>query len=624
MKLILYCTFFVIFIQNLIAQTDSIPIISEKTCQTEVFCLDTVNCGVLPILLTCDAKSRSKNLPILKYSYTIDWDCDGKIDLSGSSQNIKLDESKGLKPGKHKINWVVKDFNNLENCCEKSFEVKDCVKPVIYALEYRTFYALPYTCERKFTSKDLIDSIFENCSPNEKIITKIVKGTFSTISIDSFKNLSDTITMRNDESYSPLTIFAIDQYQNFSIKNVHLYFYDIYSSDCFYGTSILESYVKNDELIGIENVAILINGYIKSYTGADGFYSFLLAANKNYTISCKNDGSHRNGVTTADLVAINKYLLKIEDLSTPYRHIAADVNNDKNVSIADIIELRKLILFINDTFPNSKSWVFIPKEFKFSSLPESDNYPTSVDFYFDKKYFIEFIGVKIGDVNGTAKANKISDATERSIKNRTFELQDIEIQENGNQEIRLPITDLFEQDGFQIALKINPNFINELSIEGLDPESYHFNKSTGELFVSYVNGLSIGNELVINIIAKKTCWLHEIVQFSNDKLSNEYYADNQSHKFDFIFSNQKFNVGSPQPNPFHYNTQMTIFTPEPEILKIEIIRSDGALMHQRNMYCQKGENILQLSQTDMKEGGVYQCVIKSKQGISVQKIIFIK
>jgi len=624
MKLILYCTFFVIFIQNLIAQTDSIPIISEKTCQTEVFCLDTVNCGVLPILLTCDAKSRSKNLPILKYSYTIDWDCDGKIDLSGSSQNIKLDESKGLKPGKHKIKWVVKDFNNLENSCEKSFEVKDCVKPVIYALEYRTFYALPYTCERKFTSKDLIDSIFENCSPNEKIITKIVKGTFSSFNIDSLIKMNDTITVRNHEYHNAITIFAIDKYNNLSYKNVNLLYLDYYSNDCFFGISSIEGTVKNDEGIGLENVDIYINGYLKGKVFVDGFYNFLLAINRNYTINCKNNELHRNGNTTADLVAINKYLLKIEDLSTPYRHIAADVNNDKKVSIADIIELRKLILFINDTFPNSKSWVFIPKEFKFSSLPESDNYPTSVDFYFDKKYFIEFIGVKIGDVNGTAKANKISDATERSIKNRTFELQDIEIQENGNQEIRLPITDLFEQDGFQIALKINPNFINELSIEGLDPESYHFNKSTGELFVSYVNGLSIGNELVINIIAKKTCWLHEIVQFSNDKLSNEYYVDNQTYKFDFIFSNQKYYVSSPQPNPFQYNTQMTIFTPEPEIFKIEIIRSDGVLVHQRNMYCQKGENILQLSETDMKESGVYQCVIKSKQGISVQKIIFIK
>lgn len=624
MKLILYCTLVLFVLQNISAQSDSIPIISEKTCQTEVFCLDTVNCGVLPILLTCDAKSRSKNLPILKYLYAIDWDSDGKIDLTGASQNLKLDESKGLKPGKHKIKWVVKDFNNLENSCEKSFEVKDCVKPVIYALEYRSFYALPYTCERKFTSKDLIDSIFENCSPNEKIITKIVKGTFSSFNIDSLINMNDTITVRNHEYHNAITIFAIDKYNNLSYKNVNLLYLDYYSNDCFFGISSIEGTVKNDEGVGLENVDIYINGYLKGKVFIDGFYNFLLAINRNYSINCKNNGLHRNGITTADLVAINKYLLKIEDLSTPYRHIAADVNNDKKVSIADMIELRKLILFINDTFPNSKSWVFIPKEFKFSSLPESDNYPTSVDFYFDKKYFIEFIGVKIGDVNGSAKINMLSDATERRLISKSIELQDIEIQENRDYAIELPITDLLEQDGFQFSLKINQNLADDIRIVGLDADSYHFDQSSGELYVSYVKGLSIGNELIINFVAKKSCWLHDLVQFSLDKMKSEYYIDNQSYTFGFEYSNQKFFVSSPQPNPFQYNTQMKIFTPEPEILKIEIIRSDGVLVNQRNLFCQKGENILQLSETDLKESGVYQCVIKSKQGISVQKIIFIK
>ncbi|MBK8724407.1 MAG: hypothetical protein IPL95_19815 [Saprospiraceae bacterium] len=92
------------------AQTDSIPLISDKTCEAEIFCTDSVNCGVLPIKLTCDAKSRSKNLPLLVYTYKIDWDSDGVIDLTGSKQSITLDSSNGLKLGKHKIIWEVKDF----------------------------------------------------------------------------------------------------------------------------------------------------------------------------------------------------------------------------------------------------------------------------------------------------------------------------------------------------------------------------------------------------------------------------------------------------------------------------------------------------------------------------------
>lgn len=632
MKLILYCTFLLFIFKNLKAQTDSIPIISEKTCQTEIFCLDTVNCGVLPIILTCDAKSRSKNLPILKYSYSIDWDSDGKIDLTGASQNVKLDESKGLKPGKHKIKWVVKDFNNLENSCEKSFELVNCALPDIIESQIVQKEFLPYSCITTLVHNDFKYKFYNQCVDTHNLTIKIAAyGQYDdNLKINEILALDNQIIRDYNLSsfgVEMFRIYFINKQNKFKYFDQSVYYYSNSYSCCL---TDYKSYVRfggiitNEEDEPLNNVKVKINGRREQKTDKSGTYNFNYST-KKYKVDFDNNDNFRNGITTADVVQINKIILGINVSTSPYKRIAADINNDRKISTSDMIELRKLILFIQDTFVNNTSWKYIAKKYNFvSDKPESENYPTNLTIDTFGFQTNNIIGLKIGDVNGSAKINMFSDATERSLISKSIELQDIEIQENRDYAIELPITDLLEQDGFQFALKINQNLADYIRIVGLDADSYHFDQSSGELYVSYVKGLSIGNELIINFVAKKSCWLHDLVQFSLDKMKSEYYIDNQSYTFGFEYSNQKFFVSSPQPNPFQYNTQMKIFTPEPEILKIEIIRSDGVLVNQRNLFCQKGENILQLSETDLKESGVYQCVIKSKQGISVQKIIFIK
>jgi hypothetical protein len=46
------------------------------------------------------------------------------------------------------------------------------------------------------------------------------------------------------------------------------------------------------------------------------------------------------------LVLINKHILGLEPLSSPYKMIAADANNSRSITTFDIVEMRKLILGI--------------------------------------------------------------------------------------------------------------------------------------------------------------------------------------------------------------------------------------------------------------------------------------
>ena len=66
-----------------------------------------------------------------------------------------------------------------------------------------------------------------------------------------------------------------------------------------------------------------------------------------------------NGVSTLDLVKIQRHILGLEELNSPYKLIAADVNADNEIKASDLTELRKLILGIITDLPTNESWRFV-------------------------------------------------------------------------------------------------------------------------------------------------------------------------------------------------------------------------------------------------------------------------
>ncbi len=71
-----------------------------------------------------------------------------------------------------------------------------------------------------------------------------------------------------------------------------------------------------------------------------------ICTSADFQINVERNDAYRNGVSTLDLVRIQKHLLGIEPLTSPYDLIAADANNSQSVSAIDLVELRKLILGI--------------------------------------------------------------------------------------------------------------------------------------------------------------------------------------------------------------------------------------------------------------------------------------
>ncbi len=177
------------------------------------------------------------------------------------------------------------------------------------------------------------------------------------------------------------------------------------------------SITKCDEEISVEGVTVTTDatGYTLDVSGCgDQSQSILeyvncVAANNdvpagsNFIIDIQSGDAPLNGVSTLDIVLIQRHILGIEPFQDPAKLIASDVTNDTNITALDLVEVRKLILGIYDDLPRSPSWKYFN-----SSVSVNDWVINSdTDLKFSKEEFplqsLEIIGVKIGDVNCSAR-----------------------------------------------------------------------------------------------------------------------------------------------------------------------------------------------------------------------------
>jgi hypothetical protein len=154
-------------------------------------------------------------------------------------------------------------------------------------------------------------------------------------------------------------------------------------------------------------------------TDANGAYSYcdVCPYCDRFLLKPEKDDNPLNGVTTYDLVLISKHILGSEPFDSPFKMIAADANKSNSITTFDIAELRKLILGIYDVLPNNTSWRFVDGAFQFPNMnnPFQTSFPESRDCVAPQASTVNFVAVKVGDVNNTAQAHRPGPRPEASL-----------------------------------------------------------------------------------------------------------------------------------------------------------------------------------------------------------------
>lgn len=161
---------------------------------------------------------------------------------------------------------------------------------------------------------------------------------------------------------------------------------------------------------GMGEVSMQLNGPgdPSTLTLETGQYTFSdLEAGVDYTLLAEKDDDHGNGVTTYDMVLIARHILGVQPLDSPYKIIAADVNRSNSVSTMDLVELRKLVLHLQEDFSNNTAWRFIDADYLFPdpAHPFQEPFPEAIHInnLIPGLLPASFIGVKVGDVNESAE-----------------------------------------------------------------------------------------------------------------------------------------------------------------------------------------------------------------------------
>lgn len=144
-------------------------------------------------------------------------------------------------------------------------------------------------------------------------------------------------------------------------------------------------------------------------TGANGQFSFvaMMEPRLTYTLTADKDNNYSNGVTTFDLIQMQRHVLSIAPFMLPQEFLASDANHSGGITTQDVIELRRILLHTADDLANNTSWIFINEDYSFGNpeFPYPETYTTHAALlHFSTKTTtpLHLRGIKIGDVNGSA------------------------------------------------------------------------------------------------------------------------------------------------------------------------------------------------------------------------------
>lgn len=403
----------------------------------------------------------------------------------------------------------------------------------------------------------------------------------------------------------------------------------------------IDGEVKTETGNGIANTNVELAGPVldNQLTDLNGNYLFSdIPTGNGYKVEPGKDNNHRNGVTTLDLIFITRHILGIQLLNSPYKIIAADANRSGTVSTQDVIAIRRLILTLDSAFVNNTSWRFIPEDYVFSDSlhPLVENFPESkIIETLSSDTTVNFIGVKIGDVNNSANSSDLTTLEERN-SDEVFLMTTPARRLTKGELVKIPFTGSQPVNGFQMELKWDPSKLTWLEI----PPSSHIdasyfgvnNAATGKLAVSW-NAKQEPEcpEMELIFRVEEDGMLEDMLWVGRNALGSEAYvlhpvANAEIRDIALAFTSKMMESNSMQiiPNPFSTNTHVIFSLEKAQTVQIDIFNSEGKLLYTHKRGYNAGQNAWRIDSDMLPATGILYCRLQCANFSDVKKILILK
>lgn len=600
---------------------------NRAQCTTRVTIIDTIR----PKILTCPKDTSltlSANQCTKPFSFatpTASDNCTGALSVTRTSG---LASGSSFPIGTTTVIFSAKDAGNNTVSC--SFRVT--VNDIAPTLACKTQYAprLNSVSSRLVvTPFDVAASISDNCTPLSNLTIKMRKVGVGT----GFPDSTSLSFGCGDTGRIAVEIWAKDQSSLTSNCTTTIYVNDS-SSVCRQPIiPALLGQIATEEARAIAAKIAMSSPSMPSAThnsDMSGIFAFSnLVRNGDYRITPSRDGDWLNGVTTFDVALMSRHVLNTQLLTSPYKMIAADVNRDGSVDALDMLITRRVVLRQMDSFPNNRSWRFIPKSYTFPSgddpllvsCPEFLAY-TNVT---DTVSHADFIAMKTGDLNGSAINSALQMFVEpRNAQTLVLETEDTYLEAGKTYNI-LVKTPRLDAEAFQFTLNYDKS---SLKFHAIDPLIYNFSSSNYAVFADRGNVTVSWNSLdskaepmnifILKLQATRSTRLSNALQLSSDLTPAEAYSSaGERMAIDLRFKGANtdgtsrdnregddFVLFQNNPNPFKGATHFRFRLPEESDATLTVFDATGRILKTQKGHFQKGVNDTTMDFSDTSVSGV--------------------
>lgn len=478
---------------------------------------------------------------------------------------------------------------------------------------------------------------YDNCTANADL-----RFSYST-------DINDTVRIFTceDVGTNPIVIYVWDEAGNFDFTTTNITITDNAGEcpdDIINGTTVAGLILdEKDELVEYVKVELINSNKQPVVTGADGRFQFTkVPKTRSYQLVAAKDTDPLNGVTTIDILLIQRHILGIQALNSPYKLLAADANFSGNVTAADLADIQRLLLGKTTGLSGGKAWRFVDAGHVFNDPadPFEADIPDKITVTANAAEIKKnFVGIKMGDVNHSASMNSLQQAGSRnSGKTLYLAIEDRWVEQGEYLYFAVTAREFEQVMGFQGTFAFDPSRLRLMDfaggmLRGFSPDNYNLGQvETGKVAFNWYQAggqsLSDGEALFyIRAVALRSGRLGDMLELNADRIANEAYRGDldATGRLQLLFDAPL--GGDPavgnrllqnRPNPFSDRTD--IFFQLESAMEATLIVTDIAgrvLWHHTAAY-DKGTNRVSVEQSMLGQPGVYLYKLEA-QGYSETK-----
>ena len=580
----------------------------------------------------------------LTYSYELV--ANGTVVKSGQAVTF----SAMVTPTTYEIKWTVND--NCGNTATEAvtYNFKDCTRPNPFCLD-GVATVIDANGKALVWATDLNQKSLDNCSAEAnlefRIYHPILAGTVTKPQSgdDGAVALALPKSVELDCNYlgaQDIELYVIDEAGNWDFCTGSVFVQDG-SGAC--GSGIVDSNnvamvaggIITTNNIPLANVILTAKGtalYEQTITTDDsGIFELNLPKGIGYVISFDKEDDAANGMTVFDIIMVSKHILGITSFESDWQYIAADINNSGSISAFDLVLMRKIVLGIDTEFTNNTPWRFMPTQNV--SINQTDILSLSetivISELTENQTSLDYTAIKIGDLNGSAKVEGFTNATDRNTHNPLIiSLKDQKIKKENPIKVTISPTVLATIQGLQMGLSFEGLTLESIN-QGQVQTQHIAQNTTNELTILWdkfsINktASSTNNWLTLNFTATQDGQLSEFLQLSpNTQTEAVNIADEVSTivlNFEAVPVSNSFNLYQNTPNPFADHTNIGFDLTISSEVTLDIFNLQGALLKQIKGQYEAGYHKIAIQKSDLTSNGVLIYQLTTPNGVVSRKMI---